>query len=284
MRGRTHLTGKKEICARLVATLFCLLCCVSILAYGARPVSATIPAGISCSSCHTMHNSQDGNPVSAGDPRESLLNNDCIGCHSGSNDGGVYPYVFSATTGVPVYGDTGTESGTDTLAGGSFYWVAQAGGDARGHNVRGLAAADGTLTTPPGFGSGLPSADGTTVGSAWASNQLTCAGTYGCHGTHDTTSQVQAIKGGHHKGASGAVVPGSTPTAVNSYRMLVGIAGYEDSDWEFRPDASNHNQYKGADGQTASDTDTISYLCAQCHGQFHQALSLIHISEPTRPY
>jgi predicted CXXCH cytochrome family protein len=53
--------------------------------------------------------------------------------------------------------------------------------------------------------------------------------------------------------------------------MLVGIAGYEDSDWEYRPTSTSHNQYKGVDnpGQI-TDTSTISYLCAECHGTFHQ--------------
>ena len=251
---------------RLVALFICTLsCCCSTVALAA--VSG------SCSDCHTMHNSQAGVSVVATGPLHALLNNDCIGCHTGSNTGNGIPYVFS--TNPPVYNITGTESGTTTLSGGSFYWVTGAGGDAFGHNVAGLASIDDTLSTPPGFGSGLAAADGTIVGngSGWPANtQVTCAGVYGCHGTHDETSTVQAIKGAHHSAANGSVVPGGSPTAADSYRMLVGTSGYEDPDWEYTVTAgsSDHNQYKGVDGPAGTDTSTIGYLCGQCHGDFHQ--------------
>ena len=239
---------------------------------GLNSALAAIPAGLPCSDCHTMHNSQDGASMVSEGPQDALLNNDCIGCHSGQNSGGDTPYVFNTST-APDYGFTGTEGGTNTLAGGNFYWVVQADGDAAGHNVSGLALADATLTVPPGFGSGLAAADGTLVGNGggWpGGTQATCAGVYGCHGSHDQTSAAQAVHGGHHSLASGALVPGGSPTAANSYRMLVGIAGYEDPDWEYQPTPTAHNQYKGVDGPGGTDTSTISYLCAQCHGQFHQ--------------
>jgi predicted CXXCH cytochrome family protein len=221
-----------------------------------------------------MHNSQNGLSTVVSGPTPSLLNNNCVGCHSGTNAGNGTPFVFN--TGAPIYGETGTENSTTTLAGGSFYWVNDAaGGDAAGHNVEGLASADATFPTPPGFGSGFAAADGTLVGNGggWPANtQVTCAGVYGCHGTHDQVDDVQAVKGGHHSAAHGSVVPGSSPTSADSYRMLVGIAGYEDSDWEYTvSDGSiDHNQYKGVDGPIGTDTSTIGYLCGECHGQFHQ--------------
>ena len=86
-----------------------------------------------CSSCHTMHYSQDGGALSEwGDtgPYEALLTYDCVGCHMGVNIGGPIPFVFSSTE--PAYGVTGSSADSNTLAGGNFYWVAQAGGDACG--------------------------------------------------------------------------------------------------------------------------------------------------------
>jgi predicted CXXCH cytochrome family protein len=67
--------------------------------------------------------------------------------------------------------------------------------------------------------------------------------------------------------------------------MLVGISGYEDSDWEYQPDATHHNQYKGSTtpGQT-SDRSTISYLCAQCHGQFHSPIDNLNEGGSSSPW
>ncbi|MEJ2200991.1 MAG: cytochrome c3 family protein [Desulfuromonadaceae bacterium] len=58
-------------------------------------------------------------------------------------------------------------------------------------------------------------------------------------------------------------------TVVQSYRFLLGIVGLEDEDWEFTKDATDHNQYKGS--ADTVDGSTISYLCCECHGQFHTA-------------
>lgn len=281
-RGSIDSITSRRLC-RWHAAVWLLVCSVVTLA-SLNSALAAIPAGLPCSDCHTMHNSQDGAFVVSEGPQEALLNNTCIGCHSGQNSGGETPYVFNAST-APDYGLTGTETGTNTLAGGNFYWVAQAGGDSVGHNVSGLVLADPTLTVPPGFGSGLAAADGTLVGNGggWqAGTQATCAGVYGCHGSHDQTSAVQAIHGGHHSLSSGAVVPGGSPTAANSYRMLVGIAGFEDPDWEYQPTSTAHNQYKGAarsDDSNSGSTDTISYLCAQCHGTFHSGATTDGVSD-----
>jgi len=266
---------------RATCMMFCLLVFfVLSLVLVVNEVAAVVSGP--CSDCHTMHNSQGGSSVveigkdltSTDTPQAALLNSDCVGCHSGTNDGSdPTPHVFDDS---PTYGDTGILG--NTLAGGSFYWVSLALGandpnNAKGHNVAGLSIADADLPLPPGFGSGLPAADTTIVGdgSGWSSGtQLTCAGVYGCHGAHDQTSATEAVKGGHHGGASGKVLPGASPTAANSYRMLVGIAGYEDPEWEFTPTTSLHNEYKGTNGISSTDDSTISYLCAQCHGTFHQ--------------
>ena len=229
-----------------------------------------------CVDCHTMHNSQD-NAVMTTDgtePNSKLLKaGTCAACHTGTNDGGNnIPYVYTA--GGPTYSATGTEGTSNTLAGGNFYYVTQ--NDAHGHNVDGITglAADATLTTPPGFVTGFAaggdSAKGQ-VGDTWSGQRLTCAGTYGCHGTHDTSDPFQAVSGGHH--GDDSTLDGSSVT--QSYRFLYGILGEEDSDWEYQPTASAHNVYMGVDKTsdaipTSGDaTRTISFLCAECHGNFH---------------
>ena len=256
------------ICSLCIAFMF--VCAIVLLA---APALAKVEGA--CSDCHTMHNSQDGSDL-YGTPYSALTKGDCVGCHTGINDGGNKPYVLSVAE--PAYGATGTEAATNTLAGGNFYWVTV--DDAKGHNVEGIVATDATITAPPGFDSGRAAADGTTPGSTWT-NRLTCAGTYGCHGTHAAdTNNWGAISGGHHTNSSGAIiVPGTT--APGGYRFLVGIAGYEDSDWEYQPTVSAHNQYKGVDdpGQT-TDTSTISYFCAECHGQFHDGTGNIGSASP----
>ncbi len=219
-----------------------------------------------CVDCHTMHNSQAGVSMAytmsgatkdyTGGPNKGLLNTDCVGCHQGVNSGGAVPYVFDS--GGPTYG-------TDTLAGGNFYWVST--NDRSGHNVVGLAAEDfphGNL--PPGSTDPEPL------------YQLTCAGTYGCHGDRGQATDYGAVSGAHHgqsKAENGAMMDGSD--LANSYRMLLGLKGIEDSTWEKAPTDLLHNQYYGIDRSlentpTVDVNDnpvTISALCAECHGHFH---------------
>ena len=236
------------------------------------PVEAQVSGG--CSNCHTMHNSQNGSVVVNNEPNAALLRLDCVGCHTGSNDGSnTTPYIHNTQNlgdGGAEYGATGIEA--YTLAGGTFKYVLS--NDSRGHNVFGITNPDATLFVPPGYeNGGLPASDGTTPGDNdnWNNRQITCAGTYGCHGTHNVDSNILAIRGGHHQGTGGSINPGSDTSPAAGYRMLVGIAGFENSGWEFRPTATSHNQYKGLNspGQI-TDTSTISYLCAECHGIFHQ--------------
>ncbi len=239
-----------------------------------------VPAAVSgpCSDCHTMHYSQDGGVLAAwgsDGPYSALLTNDCLGCHSGTNDG-IDPTPYVHDPNGPTYGpdldDEGIYSNTgNTLAGGNFYWVLT--DDALGHNVDGVSGSDATLLTPPGFDGGRAAGDGTTPGGGnWPSGQqITCAGTYGCHGSHDETNQTKAIRGGHHSSLGTAIT--SPANDATAYRMLVGIAGYKDGDWEYQPDANNHNQYKGVDNPESSDTTTISYSCAECHGIFHDEVT-----------
>lgn len=239
-----------------------------------------------CVNCHTMHNMQNGVPVNANGTHPFLLNTDCIGCHTGTNTGtNPTPYVFSTTP--PVYNETGTEPDTNTLAGGNFYWVkfgttaSNTAADECGHNVEGLTNPDTILLTPPGFDGTFSNAAGETVGGgSWpAGQQVTCAGLYGCHGHHRAgDDNYKGIYGAHHgnKGNDSTTALTTADTVGNSYRFLLGIYGIEDSDWEFRPTQTEHNQYYGQvrDSTTllepsTADKHTISYLCAECHGFYH---------------
>ncbi|MBW2109813.1 MAG: hypothetical protein JRI36_14300, partial [Deltaproteobacteria bacterium] len=114
------------------------------------PVSAMAKVQGVCSECHTMHSSQTPSPTDwlnngwtpGQTPNVALLaadtsTNPCLGCHQAAsgvqNDGSnSIPYVHQADD--PTYGATGTTG--NTLAGGSFYYVAQSGGaaDVKGHN------------------------------------------------------------------------------------------------------------------------------------------------------
>ncbi len=247
------------------------------------PTTARAKVTGQCAICHTMHNSQNGKPMTDdGELHNALTKADCVGCHTatGSHDNNgtnIIPYVMS--TSAPTYDLTGTESDTDTLAGGSFYWVAQ-GNDTCGHNVEGIAGVDSNIgLTPPGWCATLESstysnAGEVTNGEGWT-HQLTCAGTWGCHGKHSdngtTLNDFAAIRGAHH-GDDGSI---NGTTVANSFRFLYGITGTECNisghKWEYHPDASDHNQYQGANDYNSATKDphTISYLCAECHGEFH---------------
>jgi len=209
-----------------------------------------------CVNCHTMHNSQAGvSVVDAGGPIPCLLNSDCIGCHTGINDGNnTTPYVYHEME--PTYGTTGTEA--DTLAGGNFYWVGM--NDRKGHNVAEIDNLDSPLgNTPPG------SVDGVSL----VGEQLTCAGINGCHGDRTVDSPYKAMSGGHHNNDMTVWKNGTTLTL--SYRFLDGVKGLEDPDYEYHPTDQHHNKYYGEDrtAETDSAEGTVSSLCRQCHGDFH---------------
>jgi len=241
---------KKTVIIGLVALLTLVLTCGFAYAVSGR-----------CDNCHTMHNSQGGVDINPS-PLPALLNNDCIGCHTGTNIGGavttVTPYVYDS--GGPTYG-------TNTLAGGNFYWAVA--DITTGHNVPTIGAAD---IAPPGYDGGRADVDGQTPGGgAWAAGtRVTCAGANGCHGKHDAGyNDMAGVSGAHHANVTGALT--TADEVYNSYRFLNGIHGYEDSDWEWQVTAAAHNQYKGVARASSdlSDTSTISWLCGECHGKFH---------------
>lgn len=231
-----------------------------------------------CVNCHTMHNSQDGTSMmvdGTSGPAPALVRAaSCYGCHgdvdivNGSWDNFDTAPGRTPRINAQDYGDFGVDG--DTLAGGSFYWVDTngMGQDAKGHNVVTVAGMDSKLGyQPPGWNAAFSANGQINNGAQTWTAQLTCAGVTGCHGDHTSTDDFTAVKGGHH--GDDSTLDGSS--VAKSYRFLKGIIGLEDPDWEFQPTASKHNQYHGEarKADTATNTKTISYLCAECHGDFH---------------
>jgi hypothetical protein len=199
-----------------------------------------------------MHNSQDDSPMAyklnstltgfepSTTQNKILLISDCIGCHTS---------ITSSTIvdGTPIVFNT--DAMNDPLAGGNFKHVRT--DDMFGHNVSGIKAQDTNLGLVPPGGPAL-------------SSQLTCAGELGCHGDRNAgNDEYAAMQGSHHEDDTGGITGASVGL---SYRFLNGILGDEDSDWEQDNTNTSHNEYKGS---TDSATDTISYLCSECHGNFH---------------
>jgi hypothetical protein len=213
------------------------------------------------SMAYTLDRSSNFDKADASTPNSALLNTDCIGCHAGTNtENGLVPFVLDISPGGPEYGKTGTGTGTNTLAGGNFYWVSVLGNDRKGHNVAGLADLDSL--TPPGSTSDL-------------TKQLTCAGTNGCHGSQDFTNQTLAIWGGHHNNDMTEWKNGDT--IAKSYRFLDGVQGFGDTNYEYQPNSSQHNKYYGINspGNITLTDGTISNHCGRCHNNFHNNSSQI---------
>lgn len=232
-----------------------------------------------CSECHTMHNSQDNDPMtynSSGTPNELLLRGSCYGCHA---QGGSTPVVSLTTDDIPQVLHTGA---TD-LAGGNFAYITGdkgAGNENRGHNISDLTGIDTTLSTPPGVYA-------STHTLVITSTNLTCAGSIGCHGYRQPIGDPRAgIAGSHHNNLNGQLTVADEPG--NSYRFLTGVKGLESSDWEQNPSSTDHNEYYGRTtpieitGCTSSFNGchgaavgvkpvdgTMSQFCATCHGNFH---------------
>lgn len=256
-----------------------------------------------CVDCHTMHNSQDNlsmqistTPTSGvgaastcvtchNEPRATLLRMDCIGCHAQAPGGGQ-----SIIDGIPQVMHQGAD-----LAAGNYKYVGEVDayglGISKGHNAHGWGLGSGVSfaivtdfflgNTPPGYNSSYDPSSGK-YQTSYATDQIMCAGRNGCHGSRNTVGQLDAMKGTHHADDSARKFSASfdittAPTSVgNSYRFLSGVKGGEDSDWQQTTTTTNHNEYYGENfsersggSQTFATVDTISELCAECHGDFH---------------
>jgi hypothetical protein len=235
------------------------LAAAAMIALFSSPASAAVSGP--CSNCHTMHNSQSPWPDQWGlqdeGPRGALVADTCLGCHTtdGSDpfDENKYPYVKSSL--LDGFDDD------NCIAGGFFPH-----NDDDGLDNEGRAHSMGSTETPPGYnaGDGGPQSD-------WymgVKRGLACAGDSGCHGKHDIENPMGAIKGGHH-----------APEA-DVYRILyidyqgVRSVGADDYEEELIKNVTpgttgtstyDHNVYSA----DADAEETISELCANCHGDFH---------------
>ena len=163
---------KRSISAAMIA------CAFMLMAYGTANARVK---GV-CQACHTMHNSQGGQPmakvsylsspsaqpfwsgnaINAGTantstPNEYLLRADCIGCHSNT---GTQTIVYYMSNKVPIVHNTQKPAyevpgANNALAGGNFYWTDPNSGtdfaDNHGHNV---FSVDQTLAAAPGITGG----------------------------------------------------------------------------------------------------------------------------------
>jgi predicted CXXCH cytochrome family protein len=248
-RSKLYSKEVKKMRKALITMFVALLSLVLVYGYADAQVAGQ------CSGCHTMHNSQNGTDmakdfdgVATATANKNLTVSSCLGCHNGVASGA--PDIFQAY----VSSSAAVDAGTYGTAGGSFLDTVF-NDDARGHNVQDLKTVypsgpgdEGMTSTPGNSGSNI----------TLTPTELTCAGAKGCHGDHDAgkTTSEDGIKGFHHAAAPG-------------FRFLqladdTKITGKGSADWEQGgADATNHNVY------SASDTGSISELCAECHGQFH---------------
>ncbi len=260
--------------------LFLTVLCMGIAMFLASPVCAKV-TGV-CVNCHTMHNSQGGTNMilnttidgtsggAHGGGYPSLTRGSCVGCHTGANDGtNVRPYVYN--TSAPTYG-------SDTLAGGNFFWATLDG--AKGHNVKGIPAmsADVDLTAAPGdvFGLGCAtSCHATLFTPIGVGGDPLNTGCEGCHLAPKHHAPQQANQGDPALEANGYFRFLSGHMSGSTY----GVEGIEDADWQYTEAAGDHNEYlgatnvhTGAGGFTNIQENTMTAYCTGCHGNFHWQL------------
>lgn len=218
-----------------------------------------------CKDCHSMHYSYEGKEMTYGDrqgPFPVLTKGGCLGCH-GQDPIGTKSIITNGKARVPQVLHHNENA---DLAGGNFYYVADRYNPdySKGHNIKGISLQENPpMDVPPGFMRGIIIPGGTGPMEWPSTQQLTCAGTWGCHGNRTIQDSYQSVYGAHH--TDDKMIDGST--AGKSYRFLYGIKGKEHRDWEYLATINNHNGYKG---NIDHDTmDTISYLCGECHAKFH---------------
>ncbi len=207
-----------------------------------------------CFDCHTMHNSQGGDPVNLDGPEANLLKDDCIGCHSSTTSSTIID-------GVPIVWNQAAP--VNPLAGGNFFWIANTGNSELGHNVLGISTPDDNLAIAPGgvaYGVNCRChyslADSGPLGWPGLKN--------GCTGCH--------IRPAHHADDTLSTLVGE---AGGWYRFLGdhqgggwSVQGIEDSDWEQTISDADHNEYMGASDSNYSHA--VSRWCAGCHYDFHE--------------
>jgi len=239
-----------------------------------------------CSNCHTMHYSQDGQPLGTDGPHQYLLiekkgghhSSACITCHSSQTSS---TYEDLGDCKVPIVFYYGSSEPTSYLAGGNFWWVSKEHGhdDTKGHNVLGIAEIDQNLSEAPG--PAITCANSCHVSLAIKQTAVTGLGS-GCEGCH---THVRHHANDHPNGQSGWV----NSAEQGWYRFLSaahsvkpeGVEGYEHGLWEAglhdggnHQGATEHNEYLGSQktggyGFNGGLGHTVTAFCTGCHGLFH---------------
>jgi hypothetical protein len=233
-----------------------------------------------CRDCHSMHYSYEGKEMTYGGregPFPELTEGGCLGCHA-QNPSGVENIIEIGKARIPQVLHHMEDA---DLAGGNFYYVADGYNPvySKGHNISGISIQENPpMDVPPAFIPGVIIPGGTGPINWPSEKQLTCAGTWGCHGNRTIEDPYKAIYGAHHTDDS--EIDGST--VGKSYRFLYGITGWEHKDWEYLATIDNHNGYRG--DMNYNTMDTISYLCGECHAKFHPSPYLGGSSEVGQVY
>jgi len=197
-----------------------------------------------CSTCHTMHNSQNGTAMAPGTtlatPNAHLLMADCAGCHANAETNTASGKPTGAGFNAPQVDGTATSANQN--AGGYFQNATNEGFQ---HNVFDIWGAAGTDSVFDAAGLNTIPGD-----AAATYTQTTCVT---CH----------SGSGGHHAAAPTAVKGGTA--ANDTYRLLgaggVFVAGTGVVD--FGVNDSTVSTY-------AQDvTNDMNKFCAACHQDFH---------------
>ena len=268
---------------------------IAAVALMALPAAALAQGLIGqCSDCHTMHNSEQGQPVAlqgssltpSATPNQNLLKMDCIACHASGTSATAVRLLDNGSK-VPqvLHSDFAND-----LAAGNFKHLAD-GGDRKGHNITDLFAADtDNLYAAPGDYRSHSFAPGA------GTTGFTCAGAVGCHGTRaqlisgytdnnegnggavgdplddfwtNTAKRqgIAAVSGAHHNNYDGlkdavqnTVGQHDGAKVAAGYRFIPGLKGKGNmTDRWTNKDASSHNEYFGVAAPAPGSS------CGFCH-------------------
>lgn len=272
----------KKIAAMLVAGV--------VMSAGGKAVYAFHRGGVGeCEGCHTMHNSYEGQPLSATSPvgmsgkyllKGSDQSSVCLNCHQKTGDIG--PTMFHVST-----ADTDMPYGTpprQLTPGGDFGWLKKTYtwipslgsptqtsiGDNHGHNI---------VAQDYGY---FPDAYRTTSpGGSYPTMYLGCTSCHDPHGIYRRMSDGSIATSGATIKGSGSLVSSADPDpqeAVGVYRLLGG-AGYKPASlsgglaFSYNPPAAvapdSYNRSESLTQTRVAYGSGMSDWCRNCHANIH---------------